>query len=316
MVGSTSRGLHRFAVGLSLCVVGLIAAGGLVKSLEAGLSVPDWPTSYGGLNPPRWWEIENVRAEHGHRLIAGTVATLTVLLAVWAGRREPRQWVRRIAYAAVAAVLLQALLGGLTVLFFLPTAISVSHAALAQLYLCLVVTFAAVTSRQWLMKAAKPPLDGDLRPAATATTALIYLQVLIGALVRHTGSGLAIPDFPRMFGGWWPDRLDPSIGIHLAHRLGAVAVTVAVVFLGVRVLRSRSGLGGIAVAMLVLLAVQVTLGAFIIWTGRAVLPNTWHVPVGASLLGTSWLLTLGVWRGSTLAAPTEAARSERAAAAA
>ncbi len=312
MERSRSVGLHRFAVVLAIGIVGLIAAGGLVKSLEAGLSVPDWPTSYGGFNPPRWWEIENVRAEHGHRLIAGTMALLTVALAVWARWKEPRRWVRRIATAAVAAVLLQALLGGLTVLFFLPTAISVSHAALAQLYLCLVVAFAVVTSRRWH----RPPAaaGADLRAPAALVTVTIYLQIVIGALVRHTGSGLAIPDFPTMFGGWWPDRLDGAIGIHLAHRVGALVVTALVIWLCVQALR-RGGPRLPAVAMLLLLAVQLSLGASIIWTGRAVLPNTLHVPTGACLLATSWLFTLLVWRRAEAPEPLEAVAAEAVAAA-
>lgn len=303
----TPSSLHRFAVFLTLAVIGLIAAGGLVKSLEAGLSVPDWPTSYGGLNPPRWWEIENVRAEHGHRLIAGTVALLTIVLALWARRSEPRRWVRRLAYGAVVAVLSQALLGGLTVLFFLPTAISVSHAALAQFYLCLLVTFALVTSRSWLAGARleMPGLaGGDLRALATTTSGLIYLQILLGAFVRHTGSGLSIPDFPRMFGRWWPPELDFAIGIQLTHRIGALLVTVAVVTLLVRIWRSPGrALFVIPASLLGLLLVgQVSLGATIIWSSRAVLPNTLHVPVGAALLAMSLIVTLRAWR-ATVARP-------------
>jgi len=101
---STARAPHRFAVFLACCVVLLITAGALVTSKQAGLAVPDWPLSYGSLNPPRWWQIENVRAEHGHRLIAGTVALMTVALAVWLHRREPRRWVKRLSLVAVAAV--------------------------------------------------------------------------------------------------------------------------------------------------------------------------------------------------------------------
>lgn len=308
MVQRTSRALHRFAALLTLAILGLIAAGGLVKSLEAGLSVPDWPTSYGGLNPPRWWEIENVRAEHGHRLIAGTVALLTVALALWAWRREPRRWVRRLAYVAVVAVLLQALLGGLTVLFFLPTAISVSHAALAQLYLCLVATFAVVTSRSW--ERAAPTAPGEiegLRTLAAATTGLIYCQTLLGALVRHTGSGLAIPDFPRMFGRWWPPQFDLAIGLHLGHRMGALLVTLAIIALIMTLWRSpmRDRLVVPAALLGLLLVTQVSLGATIIWSQRAVLPNTLHVPTGAALLVTSLVITLRTWRATRASEPSE-----------
>ncbi len=141
--------LHRFAVFLACAVVLLIAAGGLVKSKEAGLSVPDWPTSYGGFNPPRWWQIDTVRAEHGHRLIAGTVGLLTLALALWTQRVEPRRWVRRLAWTAFAAVVAQALFGGLTVRLFLPPAVSISHAALAQAFLCLVVAAGGGDVESW-----------------------------------------------------------------------------------------------------------------------------------------------------------------------
>jgi len=301
MDGQTPRALHRYAVFLACAIVALIAAGGLVKSLEAGLSVPDWPTSYGGLNPPRWWEIENVRAEHGHRLFAGTVALLTVGLAIWAARREPRLWVRRLAYTAVAAVLFQAILGGVTVLLFLPPAVSVSHAALAQLYLCVIVTIALVTSRSWLERSPVASGAGALRGLVTGTTGLIFLQTLAGALVRHTGSGLAIPDFPLMFGGLWPPEIDFSVAVQLVHRFGALLVTLAIAMIWLRVFRSadRRGLAAPTLWLGIFLLIQVALGATIIWTGRAVLPNTLHVPNGAALLATSLILTLRVRRAST-----------------
>ena len=119
--------LHRYACLVALCTLGLVFAGALVKSKAAGLSVPDWPTSYGSLNPPGWFQIENIRAEHGHRLIAGIVAILTLILAVWVWRVDPRRPVRWFAVATFAVVFAQALLGGLTVLFFLPVSISSAH---------------------------------------------------------------------------------------------------------------------------------------------------------------------------------------------
>jgi cytochrome c oxidase assembly protein subunit 15 len=292
------RGIHLFAAFLAGAVVLLITAGGLVKSLEAGLSVPDWPLSYGSLNPPRWWQIETVRSEHGHRLIAGTVALLTIALAVWVGRREERLWVRRLAYLAVATVLAQALLGGITVLFFLPTAISVSHAGLAQIFLCLIVTIAVVTSRWWVEGSAPVDLsDGVRRVAhlATATTGLIYLQILLGAVMRHTGAGLAIPDFPLAFGGLIPPRFDFAIGIHFAHRLGALLVATMIFWTFGRVLRLAAQERRLVTSssiLTLLVLVQGTLGGFVVLTSKAVLPNTLHVGTGAALLAASLILTL------------------------
>jgi cytochrome c oxidase assembly protein subunit 15 len=278
-------------------VVLLITAGALVTSKQAGLSVPDWPLSFGGLNPPRWWQIENVRAEHGHRLIAGTVAVMTVLLSVWLHRRESRRWVRRLSLVAIAAVLSQALLGGITVLFYLPTPVSVSHAGLAQIFLCLVVTMAVVTSPNW----PRQPWwrDGHAVAVARWTTACIYGQILLGAVMRHTDSGLAIPDFPLAFGKLIPPHWDFGIAIHFAHRMGALVVLSMIAATWASARRSAWKYRGVrlpATALLLLVGAQVTMGALVVLTGKAVLPNTAHVGIGASLLATSLVLTLSSWR--------------------
>lgn len=294
--------LHRFAVFLACAVVLLIAAGGLVKSKEAGLSVPDWPTSYGGLNPPRWWTIDTVRAEHGHRLIAGAVGLLTLGLAVWIERREPRRWVRRLGWTAFAAVVAQALLGGITVRLFLPPAVSIAHAALAQAFLCLVVALAVVTSGRWRDGEATPQVgDEPLRRLATAAVALLYLQILVGAVMRHLGAGLAIPTFPDVFGGVLPPRWSFGVGIHYAHRVGALIAALALAAVAVRVLRSHRGHGallGPTVAALALVATQITLGALVVLSEKAVAPNTLHVANGAALLGATLALALETWRGA------------------
>lgn len=312
------RGLHRFAVVLAGLVVLLIAAGALVKSKEAGLSVPDWPLSYGSLNPPRWWTLENVRAEHGHRLIAGAVALLTVLLAIQFRRRETRAWVRRIAYLAVAAVFAQALLGGITVLMFLPAAVSVSHAALAQLFLGLVVTLAIVTSKVWLradFTLQRMPARRRVARLATALTGTVYLQILLGAVMRHTGAGLAIPDFPLVFGGVVPPVFSEGVTIHYAHRLGALLALALVAALFGQVLRrfrDERGLVLPAVTLALLVAVQIGLGGAVVLSARAVVPNTVHVAVGALILANSLALTLCAWRGvRVLARESHSSAAER-----
>lgn len=299
--------VHRYASALVVFVVFLIGAGALVKSKEAGLSVPDWPLSYGSLSPPRWWTIENVRAEHGHRLVAGTVALLAVGLAVAMSRVEPRRWLRRLSYVAVAAVFLQALLGGLTVLFFLPTPISVSHAGLAQLFLCLIVTIAVATSPWWRNELSRLPAAPQVFKAAAITTGAVYVQILVGAVMRHSGAGLAIPDFPLAFGRLIPPHFDFPIAIHFTHRLGALVVTGLATWTLTRVLRragSEPRLRRPALALAALVVVQITLGATVVLSGKAVLPNTVHVAVGAMVLATSLMLTLRAWR---LSAPPVAA---------
>src|SRR5262245_34468688 len=183
-------GLHRFAATLAAATVCLIAAGGLVTSTESGLSVPDWPTTYGQnpfTFPPSKW-VGGIRFEHTHRLIASAVGLATVVLAIWLARREPRAWVRRLGWLALAAVVAQGVLGGMTVLFLLPTAISVAHACLAQTFLCLAVTLAVVTSPRWIEGA--PDVSNPVSRAAAALAGLVFLQLLVGAVMRHTKAGL------------------------------------------------------------------------------------------------------------------------------
>jgi cytochrome c oxidase assembly protein subunit 15 len=309
--------LHRYATALAGVVVLLIAAGALVKSKEAGLSVPDWPLSYNSLNPPHWWRIDTVRAEHGHRLFAGTVALLTVFMALWARRAEPRRWARRIAYSAVGAVVAQAILGGVTVLLFLPPAVSIAHAGLAELFLCLVTSLAVVTARSFWAEpeGAISSEVGGVATLATATTAMIYVQILLGAVMRHNGAGLAIPDFPLAFGRLVPPHFDFKIGIHYAHRLGALTVAILVLWTAARVLsrfRAERTLALPALGMVGLVALQITLGALVVLTRKAVLPNTVHVATGASLLATSLVLSLRSRRLARAARRAEPARSASA----
>src|SRR5438128_10802207 len=143
--------LHRFARVVSGCTVLLVLAGSLVTSTGSGLSVPDWPTSYGWnmfTFPPSKW-VGGILYEHGHRLIASTVGLLTIVLATWLWLCESRQWLKRLGLVALGAVVAQGVLGGLTVLFFLPAAISTAHAALAEIFFCLTIAIALFTSPRW-----------------------------------------------------------------------------------------------------------------------------------------------------------------------
>jgi cytochrome c oxidase assembly protein subunit 15 len=247
--------------------------------------------------PPSKW-VGGIFYEHGHRLIASGVGFLTIALAAWLWRCEPRRWLRRLGFVALAAVVVQGLLGGITVLFFLPTAISTAHAALAEIFFCLVVSIALFTSRGW-MSADDRADDPVLRITATATTALVYVQILVGAVMRHSGAGLAIPDFPLMFGGILPDRWDAAIAVHFAHRLGALVVTAAILATAGHVWfhhRRRPTLVRPAALLLVLVAIQLTLGALTVLTARAVWINSLHLVGGALVLATSLVLTLRTWR--------------------
>jgi cytochrome c oxidase assembly protein subunit 15 len=285
---------HRFGVLTSLSTLGLIFAGGLVTSTGSGLAVPDWPLSYGMLMPPM---VGGIFYEHGHRMVATFVGFLTLVLAVWTWRSEARPGVRRLAWAALAAVVVQGLLGGLTVIFLLPTAISVSHACLAQTFLCLTVALAYATSREWLSEAPRTTDTTGVRTAAFVAAGAVYVQLVLGALMRHTEAGLAIPDFPLALGRLVPPFDDPRVVIHFAHRLGAVAVALAVARLAWACLALRqrrfAALGAAAVA---LVAVQFTLGALTVLSGKAVYVTTAHVATGAATLALTFLIALRAWR--------------------
>ncbi len=317
------RWLHRYACFLSVATLFLIVAGGMVTSTGSGLAVPDWPTTYGEnmfTYPPSKW-VGGIFYEHGHRLIASTVGMLTIGLAVWLQVVESRRWLRRLGWIALAAVILQGLLGGLTVLLKLPTAVSVFHACLAQAFFCIVVSIAVLTSPAWAMRSRISVSTNSpvLRYLSLLSVAVVFIQLLLGALMRHTGSGLAVPDFPLAYGQVVPD-LDPvaietyntqrafdfllpevtagQILIHMLHRLGAVLVTAAIIAACAAVIRRHRDLRGLrrpAIVALVLLVCQLGLGAATVWLGRPPLAATAHVAVGAATLGCCWMMTLNAY---------------------
>ena len=304
-------------VALSTAV--LIFAGGLVTSTGSGLSVPDWPNTYGWFmfTFPLEKMVGGIRYEHSHRLIASTVGFLILVLAVWLWRSEPRRWVRRLGYLALAAVITQGILGGITVLWYLPDPISIAHAGLAQIVFCLTTAIALFTSRSWASAVAPAVDDVVLRRLTIVTTAWVYVQILIGAVMRHTDAGLAIPDFPLAFGHLIPPQWDPKIAIHFAHRVGALVASALIVATAGHVFyhHRRSGvLVRPSVLLLSLLAVQITLGALTVLTARHYVINSLHVVTGASVLVTSLVLTLRAHesrlgtRGAGMAAPSGGVR--------
>jgi cytochrome c oxidase assembly protein subunit 15 len=183
------RNLHGFAVFTACCTFLLLIAGALVTSNDAGLSVPDWPLSYGSLTPPM---VGGIFYEHGHRMIAAFVGLLSIALAVWLWRVEPRRWLRWLGTAALGAVVAQGVLGGMTVLFFLPPAVSSAHAALAQLFFCTIVGIALFTSSWW--DRARTVATDSGRPGvhslAVAAVAATFVQLILGAAFRHKGFGI------------------------------------------------------------------------------------------------------------------------------
>ena len=205
--------LHLFALLVAASTAVLIFAGGMVTSTGSGLAVPDWPNTYGWFMwtfPIQHW-VGGIFYEHTHRLIASTVGFLILVLAVWLWRAEPRRWVRTLGFIALAAVITQGMLGGLTVLFYLPDPISIAHASLAQIVFCLTITIARCDVARLearISRAIWRPTIACCRRRRSSRPALVYLQILIGATMRHTDAGLAIPDFPFAFGQLVPPHWD------------------------------------------------------------------------------------------------------------
>jgi cytochrome c oxidase assembly protein subunit 15 len=294
------RFLHGFAVVVAAATLALIVAGGLVTSTESGLSVPDWPTTYGHnmFTFPLSKMVGGIRFEHTHRLIASAVGMLTIVLAVWLARREERRWVRRLGYLALATVVAQGILGGITVLYLLPTPVSVAHGCLAQIFFCVTITIAVVTSPRWREAPPASLAAGFRRTPAARLAALaagaVFLQLLVGAVMRHTKAGLAIPDFPLSLGRIVPPLDTFPVAIAFTHRVGALLVAVCVAFAAVRAIRSgRPGVEKAAIALTVLVVIQIALGAMTVLTGKSVLVTTAHVATGALLLGTTVALGVG-----------------------
>ena len=293
----------------------LILAGSLVTSTGSGLAVPDWPLSYGMLFPPM---VGGILYEHGHRMIAAGVGLLVVIQALVFTWREPRRWLRALAWAAVAAIVAQGVLGGLTVLLLLPDPISISHAVLAQSLAMLLVFIAYAQSREWERRVREPALAASaaqppLWPVVAALPAAVFLQLVVGALMRHTDAGLAIPDFPLMGGSLLPRfddrmlaainaerfalRLEPvgmaQVTVHFLHRLGAAVTLIAVVAVNLIVRRRgwpevRRLLAGVNALVLI----QVALGALTVLTARSPLMASLHVLTGAGLFALTLLCLL------------------------
>ena len=184
-----NRGVHRFAVFTTACTFLLLIAGALVTSNDAGLSVPDWPLSYGSFMPPM---VGGIFYEHGHRMIATFVGMLCVVLAIWLWRVKARSWVRWLGIAAVGGVIAQGILGGITVLFFLPPSISSAHATLGQLLFCTLASISLVTSSWWQDERVQISDSGtrSIHTLAIGTSCAVLVQLMLGAAFRHKGFGI------------------------------------------------------------------------------------------------------------------------------
>ncbi len=280
---------HLFAVFTACFTLVVITAGASVTSNDAGLSVPDWPTSFGYLVkvPPL---VGGVRFEWSHRAVAGSLVLFTLAIALWTLLVERRSWLRKLAVAALGTVVIQAILGGLTVLFLQPPVVSTAHAAVAQTFFCIAVSIALFTGRQWVEEVPKVEVDSR-RPSLVTLTLLsifvLYVQLILGGMFRHKGMS------------WWP---------HVAH---AVVVAVVLTWTAIRALSVYSKIEAVrrpAIIMLSLMIAQLCLGFMAFLTRVAwgkdpvqperpmVISTVAHVAVGALLLATTVVLAIQVWR--------------------
>jgi heme a synthase len=300
---------HAFAVFTACATLVVITAGALVTSNDAGLSVPDWPTSFGYLvKVPHF--VGGVRYEWSHRMVAGTLVSLTLAIALWTFLVEKRRWLRWLAVGAFCTVIAQATLGGLTVLFFQPPWLSTAHATVAQTFFCIAVAIALFTGRKWVEE--PPRVEFDSRHPSLFTLTLLsivvlYVQLILGGMFRHHGLS------------WWP------------HVLNAATVSFILAWTAIRAISVYSNIDAVrrpAIVMLSLLITQLCLGfaAFlsrVAWGQGAVQPElpmvastVAHVAVGALLLATTVVLAIQVWRNVPVALAERVPQAQRDASAA
>ena len=308
--------LHALAILTTVLTFVLLCSGGLVTSKGVGMSVPDWPTTYGYnmfLFPLSRW-VGGVFYEHTHRLLASGIGLLTVILGVITFFLEKRRWVRRLAFVLLIGVILQGVLGGLRVTLY-KDEIGIFHAIVAQTFFALLLIFSAATSRSFVEEkwSGEAPV-AKLRWLALAGVVLTYFQLIIAATMRHAHLGLAIPDFPTAYGTILPDLSEKALAtinvarlaqamipttatqieLQLIHRGGALLLMGVVLLLMIRareLLPEKHWVHRWSFIWGILLVLQASLGAWTIWSSKAADVATSHMALGALLLGGAMLLT-------------------------
>src|SRR5881275_2883476 len=298
------RWLHRFAWFTATATLLLICSGGMVTSKGVGLAVPDWPTTFGYnmfLFPVSKW-VGGILFEHTHRLMGSIVGFLTIILAMWLWPSENRQWVRNLGVIALGGVIVQGVLGGLRVTM-MKDEIGIFHACMAQAFLGLLVVIALVTTNFWRTLENRP-VDiqnfASTKTLAVAITIAIYVQLGLGATMRHQHRDLAILDFPTANGAWIPDTGATTLAkinawrdtrglsnvtafqiwLQMAHRFLALMIAIAVIAFCIRVRRDAprfAALKRLSIFWVALVGSQVALGAWTIWSNKAADVATAHV---------------------------------------
>jgi len=315
--------LNRFAWLTCVATLLLICSGGMVTSKGVGLAVPDWPTTFGYnmfLFPVSKW-VGGILFEHTHRLMGSLVGFLTIILAVWLWLTEDRQWLRNLGVIALGGVIVQGILGGLRVTM-MKDEIGIFHACIAQAFLGLLIIIALVTTRFW-RALGNERFDVQkfalIRTLGIAITIAIYVQLGLGATMRHQHRDLAILDFPTANGAWIPDTSATALAkinawrdargfsevtvfqiwLQMAHRLLAFIIAIAVVAFCLRVGRDAprfAALKRLSVFWVALIACQIALGAWTIWSNKAADIATAHVALGAVMLSFGMSISAICWR--------------------
>jgi len=288
---------HRFAILTACATFMLLLIGGIVHGTGSSLACPDWPLCFNQFFP----EMKgNVFFEHGHRLFASLVGVLTLILCglCFGAARQGKRWGLRLGLLAVGLVIFQGVLGGLTVIYKLPTLISLAHLCTSMLFFALVLSIACLS---------QPPHERLAVPRFSyrlliATAVLCYLQITLGGLVRHTGAGLACLEIPFCKGGLLPLGEHPLVMIQALHRLTALLLTCALVA-STLLLPRLSGFARIIKQTLPLLVVfQIALGLESVRSFLGLVQVTSHLGVGALLWA---LLVVELWLVRPMAQATE-----------
>ncbi|HEX4053466.1 MAG TPA: COX15/CtaA family protein [Tepidisphaeraceae bacterium] len=335
-----NRTVHGLALITAAATFPLIFMGGLVTSHQAGMSVPDWPNSW-GYNmftfPPSKW-VGGILFEHTHRLAATVVGMLTIALMIAAWTTDRRRWVRWTAVGVFLACLAQGTIGGLRVVLSLRD-LAIVHGCAAQLFFCFIAAYCVMTSRFWTERRNLPqnelPAVRSVLGLAIVAVAIILMQLVVGAIMRHSDAGLAIPDFPTSYGHLLPPvKIDTAfreeaihrfglnlglnrvtlfqIWIHFSHRIGAVLVSIAVIALSAKILlrlRNDPAFSRLGYLVLLLLTVQVTLGILTVLLRKPADIASAHVAVGALLLVANWVIAVRAFGVVRATRPDELNRS-------
>jgi len=287
---------HRAFLITVFWTLGLLLLGSVVHATESSLACPDWPTCFGTMVPEM---TGGVFWEHLHRLVAGGLILFFCGAIYLAWKERPtHSWVLKAAWVGLGLLLVQAALGGITVLFLLPDAVSTSHLGLAFLFLALTTVLALVSSPAW-HRGPGPvePIRLGLRKGAMAAAALVFGQSVVGAAVRHTDAGVACPDVPLCLGEWIPPFSHPLVILHFGHRLLGLGALGVVLWVGhvafwkggsprVRILGAAAALMATA---------QVILGFLSVALHLAVVPVSLHTLLAATLLTLLVALTTLTW---------------------